>query len=173
MKISSRYFRTARSDLMNRQLVLSAALAGLIVVFPFFTSTTSAAAATPGQRCAQMTQAVNARRQPVDLRTLTVLCRVAELRARDMVVRGYFAHDLAPVKTALKAAGIRWCKLGEALAWRSVWQGPSKWATDWWGSPDHQALLDDAQFDVGAGSYTGLKDYYPHAVAVYYTVDLC
>ena len=158
---------------MNRRLMLSAALAAIILVFPSITSTTSAAAATPGQRCTQMTKAVDARREAADLKTLIVLCRVAELRARDMVVRGYFAHDLAPVKKALMAAGIRWCKLGEALAWRSVWQGPSSWATDWWGSPDHQALLNDAQFDAGAGSYTGLRDYYPYAVAVYYTVDLC
>lgn len=156
----------------RRLLLLSIALAAAVLTFPSTIPTTSAAA-TSAQRCVEMTKAVNARREPSDLRTLTVLCRVAERRARDMVVRGYFAHDLGPVKQALKAAGIRWCKVGEALAWRSVWQAPSRWATDWWGSPEHQQLLNDDQFDVGAGSFTGRRSYYPYAVAVYYTVDLC
>lgn len=120
-----------------------------------------------------MTKAVNARRDAADLRTLTVLCRVAEIRARDMVVRGYFGHDLAPVKKALKAAGIRWCDIGEAIAWHSVWQAPSRWARDWWGSPEHRSLLNDDQFDAGAGSFTGTRTYYPCVVAVFYTVDLC
>ena len=120
-----------------------------------------------------MTKAVNARREAADLRTLTVLCRVAELRARDMVVRGYFAHDLAPAKKALKAAGIKWCNIGEAIAWHSAWQTPTRWVSGWWGSPEHHRLLNDGQFDAGAGSFTGMRNYYPYGVAVYYVVDLC
>ena len=158
---------------MNRRLFLSAALAAIILVFPSAIPTTSAAAVTPGERCAEMTKAVNARREPADLRTLTVLCRVAEVRARDMVIGGYFTHDLAPAKKALKAAGIRWCNISEAIAWHSVWQTPSRWARDWWSSPEHRSLLNDGQFDAGAGSFTGTRTYYPYAVAVYYTVDLC
>ena len=157
---------------MNRRLFLSAALAAIILVFPSTIPTTSAASTT-GERCAEMTKAVNARREPADLRTLTVLCRVAEVRARDMVVGGYFTHDLAPAKKALKAAGIKWCNIGEAIAWHSVWQTPTRWVTTWWGSSQHRSLLNDGQFDAGAGSYTGTRTYYPHAVAVYYTVDLC
>lgn len=157
---------------MNRRLLSSAALAAIILAIPSTAPTTSAAATTP-QRCAEMTSALNARRGPSDLITLTILCRVAERRAHDMVTQGYFAHDMAPVTQALRAAGIKWCKVGEALAWRSVWQTSSSWATDWWGSPEHQSLLNDAQFDHGAGSFTGRRSYYPYAVAVYYTVDLC
>ena len=158
---------------MHRRLFLSSALAAIILVLPSTIPTTAATTATPGQRCVDMTKAVNARREPADLRTLAVLCRVAEVRARDMVVSGYFAHDLAPAKKALKAAGIRWCNIGEAIAWHSVWQSPSRWARDWWSSPQHRGLLDDGQFDAGAGSFTGARSYYPYAVAVYYVVDLC
>jgi len=158
---------------MNRHLLISLALATTILVIPANAPTASAAEAAGAQRCAAMTSAVNVRRTPTDLRALAVLCRVAERRAYDMVARGYFAHDLAPAKKALTAAGIKWCKVGEALAWRSVWQSSTNWATDWWGSTGHRQLLNDAQFDVGAGSYTGRRAYYPHAVAVYYTVDLC
>jgi uncharacterized protein YkwD len=158
---------------VNRRLFISAALAAIILVFPSIIPTTSAAAATSGQRCVDMTKAVNARREAADLRTLTILCRVAEVRARDMVVDGYFAHDLAPAKRALKAAGIRWCNIGEVMAWHSSWQTPSRWATEWWSSPEHKRLLNDDQFDAGAGSFTGTRTYYPHAVAVYYVVDLC
>ena len=157
---------------MNRRLFLSAALAALILVLPS-TSPTTSAATTAGQRCLEMTKAVNARREPADLRTLAVLCRVAEVRARDMVVGGYFSHDLGPAKKALKAAGIRWCNIGEAIAWHSAWQNPSRWAGDWWASPVHRSLLNDGQFDAGAGSFTGTRAYYPYAVAVYYVVDLC
>jgi uncharacterized protein YkwD len=157
---------------MNRRLFLSAALAAIILVLPS-TIPTASAAATLGQRCAEMTMAVNALRAPADLRTLTVLCRVAEVRARDMVIGGYFTHDLAPAKKALKAAGIRWCNIREAIAWHSVWQTPSRWARDWWSSPEHRSMLNDGQFDAGAGSFTGTRTYYPHAVAVYYTVDRC
>ncbi len=157
---------------MNRRPFLSAALAAIILVFPSAIPTTSAAA-TSAERCADMTKAVNARREPADLRTLTVLCRVAAARARDMVLDGYFTHDLAPAKRALKAAGIRWCNIGEAIAWHSAWQAPSRWARDWWSSPKHRSLLNDRQFDAGAGSFTGTRTYYPHAVAVYYVVDLC
>jgi uncharacterized protein YkwD len=158
---------------MNRRLVRSALLAALILILPTSLSTTAAAATTSGQRCADMTKAVNARRDAADLRTLTVLCRVAEVRARDMVVDGYFSHDLAPAKNALKAAGIRWCNIGEVIAWSSAWQSPSRWAGDWWSSPQHRGLLSDGQFNAGAGSFTGMRTYYPYAVAVYYTVDLC
>lgn len=158
---------------MNRRLFRSAALAAIILVTPFIIPTTSAAAATSGQRCAELTKAVNARRGPADLRSLTVLCRVAELRARDMVVSGYFGHDLAPAKKALKAAGIRWCNIGETIAWHSAWQPSSRWVRDWWSSSVHRGLLNDGQFDAGAGSFTGTRTYYPYAVAVYYVVDLC
>ena len=158
---------------MNRRLFLSSALAAIIMVFPSAVPTTSAAATTLGQRCAEMTRAVNARREPADLRTLTVLCRVAEVRARDMVIGGYFRHDLAPAKKALKAAGIRFCNISETIAWHSVWQSPSRWVRDWWGSSVHRNVLNDGQFDAGAGSFTGTRSYYPYAVAVYYTVDLC
>jgi uncharacterized protein YkwD len=158
---------------MNRRLFLSTALAAIILVVPCTIPTMSAATATTGQRCAEMTKAVNARREPADLRTLAVLCRVAEVRARDMVVGGYFAHDLAPARKALRAAGIKYCNLGEAIAWHSVWQTPSRWAGDWWSSPEHRSLLNDSQFDAGAGSFTGTRTYYPYAVAVFYIVDLC
>jgi uncharacterized protein YkwD len=158
---------------MNRRFLRSAALAAIILILPSTIPTTAATTATTGQRCADMTKAVNARREPADLRTLTVLCRVAEARARDMVVGGFFAHDLAPAKKALKAAGIRWCNIGEAIAWHSAWQSPRRWAGDWWSSPQHRGLLDDGQFDAGAGSFTGTRTYYPYAVAVYYVVDLC
>jgi uncharacterized protein YkwD len=160
--------------IVNRHRRLTLALITAILIIVPSIAPVATAGATPGaQRCAEITNAVNARRTPADLRILAILCRVAERRAYDMVVNGYFAHDTRPAQRALTAAGIKWCKVGEALAWRSVWQTSTRWATDWWGSAAHRQLLNDPQYDFGAGSYTGVRSYYPHAVAVYYTVDLC
>ena len=158
---------------MNRYLLVGLALATTILVIPSNAPAAAGAAPAGAQRCAELTSAVNARRTPTDLRILAILCGVAERRAYDMVVNGYFAHDLAPARKALTAAGIKWCKVGEALAWRAVWQSSTQWVTDWWGSAGHRQLLNDPQFDFGAGSYTGWRSYFPHAVAVFYTVDLC
>jgi len=102
---------------------------------------------------------VNAHRRAAGLRPLHAvdsLTRAAQRHARDMVRRGYFAHQRAGgpgLMARARAAGFRGSRVGEAIAWGcGTLATPATTVGNWLASPPHRAILLSGRYGrVGVG----------------------
>jgi uncharacterized protein YkwD len=112
------------------------------------------------------------------LRPNRELARVATAHARDMVQRGYFAHDTPSGPTFVQRilqsnyipAGAGW-SLGENLAWGDGPKAtPRQIVAGWMGSPGHRRNILTAGFrDIGIGVVVGAPIAGVNAGATYAT----
>lgn len=105
----------------------------------------------------------NEKRESQNLSILTtnpILVQAAELKAKDMATKGYFAHTSPEGKTPwywLELTGYKYQYAGENLA---INFSDSKDVTDaWMASPTHRAnIVKDKYTEVGTGIATGLYE---------------
>jgi uncharacterized protein YkwD len=156
--------------LRPRQLVVSAALAGLLLAAPAQAAEQAcpSANATPAQATnKQLVRAtlcsLNRERGHAGLRKLKLnkkLSRAARAHARDMAKRNYFSHDtlgggtfVDRIRRAGYLKGARSWVVGENLAWGSGGQSRTRVITEMWmNSPGHRANILNPSFrEIGIG----------------------
>jgi uncharacterized protein YkwD len=128
--------------------------------------TCAAAAATPGRASGSALRralrcAVNAERARHGLRALQRdrrLGHAATAHARDMVARGYFAHERPGWTLRGRLSAARWngSAAGEAIAWGCGGLGvPRAVLAGWLASPPHRAIVLGPYGRVGVGLALG------------------
>jgi len=154
-----------------RRTCPAAALAGVLAMLvttdaPAAPVACAAADAAPGSRPATVLRGalrctVNAERRGAGLGKLAhdaALTRAARRHARDMVVRGYFAHERPGWTFAgrLAAAGWTGSRAGEAIAWGCGTRATARATVrSWLDSPPHRAILLGPHARVGIGMRSG------------------
>jgi len=125
---------------------------------------------------------IRARRGLAPLRLDPKLSRAARRHSRDMVRRGYFAHDSANGSSfSQRILGTRYVPrnaswwLGENIGWGSATRGrPISLVRMWMNSPPHRANILSGRFrEIGIGIAVGIPVRGAHAAArgATYTTD--
>jgi uncharacterized protein YkwD len=101
---------------------------------------------------------VNRERAAVGVKPLTLsagISNVAQVHAKDMVVRNYFSHtnpEGYSAGTRLKSAGISWSTWGENIAY--YYKTPDAVMKAWMASSGHKANILNPKFGkIGIGYY--------------------
>ena len=117
--------------------------------------------ATIAEKCDALVDELNARRDP-NVRLRTILCEIAHSRSLQQAkgIRGPKGdgHWIAYVVYRLDRAGIRWCNVGEAIAWTTARYTlsadyASRFVGVWRSSPNHWPMLSSSSYQQAGGSF--------------------
>jgi uncharacterized protein YkwD len=151
---------------MKRPLLAAMLASVLLVGLPI-----AASAATIAAKCSALVTELNQQRNP-DVRLRDYLCTIAHNRSLQQARAGRMFHNTAYVARKLDERGIRWCSLGEVVAYSSRNPSASLFIGMWRNSPTHWNLLTSTRYDSAGGSWR-VSDVNGFTYATMILVDLC